>query len=64
MTKNGKISVTITGGGLPPFKRDLDSSRKITRASLDEEINQIMDNYGKWEKEDKRREKGTAEVEV
>jgi len=45
MTKNSKekkefefpectISVTVAGGGLPPFKRELDSSRIIMRASL------------------------------
>ena len=42
MTKNSKTSLTITGGGLPPFKRDLDSSSKTVRVALDEEIKQIM----------------------
>jgi hypothetical protein len=64
VTKNNKISLTITGGGLPPFKRDLDSSSETTRVALDEEINQTLNNLEKWEKEDKKRERGTAEVEV
>ena len=64
MTKNSKISLTITGGGLPPFKRDLDSSSETMRVALDEEIKQIMNNFEKWEKEDKKRERGTAEVEI
>ena len=64
MTKNSKISLTITGGGLPPFKRDLDSSSETVRVALDEEIKQIMNNFEKWEKEDKKRERGTAEVEM
>jgi len=64
MTKNSKISLTITGGGLPPFRHNLDSSSKTVRVALDEEIKQIMDNFEKWEKEDKKRERGTAEVEV
>ena len=64
MTKNNKISLTITGGGLPPFKRDPDSSSETTRVALDEEINQTLNNLEKWEKEDKKRERGTAEVEV
>ena len=73
MTKNSKerkefelpgctISVTVTGGGLPPLKLDLNSSRKITRASLDEKISQTLDNLERWQKEDKRKEKGTSEV--
>ena len=64
MTKNSKISITVTGGGLPPLKRDLDSSSETVRVALDEEIKQIMDNLEKWEKEDKKRERGTSEVEV
>jgi hypothetical protein len=64
MTKNNKISFTITGGGLPPFRGGLDSESKTTRTALDEEIKQIMNNFEKWEKEDKKRERGTAEVEA
>jgi len=64
MTKNSKISITIIGGGLPPFKHELNSSSEKLRVALDEEIKQIMDNLEKWEKEDKKRERGTAEVEV
>jgi len=64
MTKNSKISVTITGGGLPPFRGGLDSSSETVRAALDEEIRQIMNNFEKWGKEDKKRERGTAEVEA
>jgi hypothetical protein len=64
MTKDDKISITITGGGLPPFRGDLDSENKTTRTALDEEIKQIMNNFEKWEKEDKKRERGTAEVEA
>ena len=64
MMKNNKILVTITGGGLPPFKHHLDSSSETVRVALDEEIKQIMNNFEKWEKEDKKRERGTAEVEV
>jgi hypothetical protein len=64
MTKNSKISLTITGGGLPPFRHNLDSSIKKVRVALDEEIKQIMNNFEKWEKEDNKRERGTAEVEV
>jgi len=58
------ITVKVTGGGLPPFKRGLDSSSETVRVALDEEIKQIMNNFEKWEKEDKKRERGTAEVEV
>ena len=58
------ITVTVTGGGMPPFIGKIDSSSETTRTALDEEIKQIMNNFEKWEKEDKKRERGTAEVEV
>ena len=64
MTKNSKISLTITGGGLPPFRGELDSESKTIRTALDEEIKQIMNNFEKWEKQDRKRKRGTAEVEA
>jgi len=58
------ITVTVTGGGMPPFISKIDSSNETVRVALDEEIKQIVNNFEKWEKEDKRRKRGTAEVEV